>query len=70
MEYILSTAKKYLIMTDQTCPLAKNLNWVIAEALSIEDNILFNNKDEIKYLSIRQIRFTFLSLENVDYELE
>ena len=42
MEYILSTAKKYLI-TDQTCPSAKNLNSVTAEALSIEDNILFNN---------------------------
>ena len=43
MEYILSTAKKYLIITDQTCPVAKNLNSVIAEALSIENNILFNN---------------------------
>ena len=43
MEYILSTAKKYLIITDQTCPVAKNLNSVTAEALSIENNILFNN---------------------------
>ena len=43
MEYILSTAKKYLIITDQTCPVAKNLNSVTAEALSIENNISFNN---------------------------
>ena len=43
MEYILSTAKKYLIITDQTCPVAKNLNSVTAEVLSIEDNILFKN---------------------------
>ena len=43
MEYILSNAKKYLIITDQTCPLAKNLNMVTTEALSIEDNILFSN---------------------------
>ena len=41
MEYILSTAKKNLI-TDQTCPLPKNLNSITAETLSIEDNILFN----------------------------
>ena len=47
MEYIPSTAKKKLIITEQTSPLEKNLNSIIAEALSIEDKILFN--DEIKY---------------------
>ena len=41
MEYILS-AKKNLI-TDQACPLLKNLNSITAETLSIEDNILFSD---------------------------
>ena len=51
MEYIPRTAMKKLIITDQTFPLEKNLNSITAEALNIEDNILFNNslKDEIIY---------------------
>ena len=43
MEYILSTSSKNPIITDQTCPLPKNLNSITAEALSIEDIILFND---------------------------
>ena len=43
MEYIPRTAKKKLIITDQTSPLDKNLNSITAEALNIEDNIFFNN---------------------------
>ena len=41
MEYILSTSNENPIITDQTCPLPKNLNSRTAEALSIEDIILF-----------------------------
>ena len=60
-------------------PLEKNLNSVTAEALNIGYNILFNNSSKMKWsiiefilhaLSIRQIRFTFPSLENVDYEFK
>ena len=36
-------ANKKLITTDQKSPLAKNLNSITAEALNIEDNILFND---------------------------
>ena len=43
MEYIPRTAKKKLIITDQTSPLEKNLNSVTTEALNIEVNILFND---------------------------
>ena len=43
MEYIPRTAKKKLTITDQTSPLEKNLNSIIAEALNIEDNILLND---------------------------
>ena len=43
MEYIPRTAKKKLIITDQTSPLEKKLNSIIAEALNIEDNILFHD---------------------------
>ena len=43
MEYIPRTAKKKFIITDQTSPLEKNLNLITAEALNIEDNILFND---------------------------
>ena len=43
MKYIPRTAKKKLIITDQTSPLDKNLNSVTVEALNIEDNIFFNN---------------------------
>ena len=43
MEYVPRTAKKKLIIIDQTSPLEKNLNSITAEALNIEDNILFNN---------------------------
>ena len=43
MEYIPRTAKKKLIITDQTSPLEINLNLITAEALNIEDNILFND---------------------------
>ena len=42
MEYIPRTAKKKAIIADQTSPLEKNLNLKTAEALNIEDNILFN----------------------------
>ena len=38
MEYILRTAKKKLIIIDQTFPLEKSLN-----SINIEDNILFND---------------------------
>ena len=37
MEYIPRTAKKKLIITDQTSPLEKNLHSITAEALNIED---------------------------------
>ena len=43
MEYILSTSNKNPIITDQTCPLPKNPKSITAEALSIEDIILFNS---------------------------
>ena len=43
MEYVPRTAKKKLIVTNQTFPLEKNLNFITAEALNIEDNILFND---------------------------
>ena len=43
MEYIPRPAKKKLTITDQTSPLEKSLNSVTAEALNIEDNILFND---------------------------
>ena len=43
MEYIPRTAKKMLIITDQTSPLEKNLNSITSEALKMEDTILFNN---------------------------
>ena len=45
MEYILRTAKRKLIITDQTSPLEKSLNLslITAEALNIEHNILFND---------------------------
>ena len=43
MEYIPRTAKKKLIITNQTSPLDKNLNSITAEALNIEDNTFFNN---------------------------
>ena len=43
MEYIPRTAKKKLIIRDQASPLEKNLNSITAEALNIEDNILFND---------------------------
>ena len=43
MEYIPRTAKKKLIITDQTSPLEKNLNSITTETLNIEDNILFND---------------------------
>ena len=36
-------ANKKLITTDQKYPLEKNLNSITAEALNIEDNILFND---------------------------
>ena len=36
-------ANKKLITTDQKSPLEKNLNSITAEALNIEDNILFND---------------------------
>ena len=42
MEYVPRTAKKKFITKDQTTPLEKNLNLITAEALNIEDNILFN----------------------------
>ena len=43
MEYIPRTAKEKLIITDQTSPLEKNLNSITAEALNMEDDILFND---------------------------
>ena len=43
MEYIPRTAKKKLIITDQTSSLEKNLNSMTAKALNIEDSILFND---------------------------
>ena len=43
MEYVPRTAKKKFITKDQTIPLEKNLNSITAEALNIEDNILFND---------------------------
>ena len=51
MEYIPRTANKKLIITDQISPLEKNLNLITAEALNIEDNILFNDnlQDKMKY---------------------
>ena len=51
MEYIPRTAKKKLIITDWTSSLGKNLSLITAEALNIEDNILFNDnlQDEMKY---------------------
>ena len=79
IEYIPRTAKKKLIITNQTSPLEKNINCITAEALNIENNILFidNLKDEMKYhwvdydtLSIRQIKLPFSSLENVDDEFK
>ena len=42
-EYVSKTAKKKLIATDQTSALEKSLNLITAEALNIEDNILFNS---------------------------
>ena len=36
-------ANEKLITTDQKSPLEKNLNSITAEALNIEDNILFND---------------------------
>ena len=42
MEYVPRTAKKKLIIRDQTS-LEKNFNSITAEALNIEDSILFNN---------------------------
>ena len=42
MEYVPRTAKKKFITKDQTTSLEKNLNLIAAEALNIEDNILFN----------------------------
>ena len=41
MEYIPRNAKKKLITTDQTSPFEKNFNPITA--LSIEENILFND---------------------------
>ena len=41
MKYIPRTAKKKLVVTDETSPLEKNLNLITVEALNIEDNILF-----------------------------
>ena len=49
MEYIPRTFKKKLIRTDQTSPLEQHLNSITTEALNIEDNILFNKNDEMKY---------------------
>ena len=51
MEYIRRNAKKKLIITDQISPLEKNRNSITAEALNIEDNILFNDNlfHEMKY---------------------
>ena len=46
MEYIPRTTKKKFIITDQTSLLEKNLNLITAEALNIEDNILFNENLE------------------------
>ena len=43
MEYIPKTAKKKLIITDQTSPLEKNLNSIKAEALNIKGDILLND---------------------------
>ena len=43
MEYIPRTAKKKLIITDQTSPLEKNLNLITAKAFNVENNILFND---------------------------
>ena len=43
MEHVPRTVKKKLITKDQTSPLDKNLNSITAEALNMEDNILFNN---------------------------
>ena len=43
MEYIPRTAKKKLIVTDHTSPLKNNLNSKTAQALNIDDNILFND---------------------------
>ena len=72
--------KKKLIITDQTSPLEQNLNSITVEASNIEDLLLFNKnlKDEMKYhwidyphaLSIQQIRFTFPSHKNDDYEFK
>ena len=42
MECVPRTAKKKVIITDQTSPSDKNLNWITAEALNIENNIFFN----------------------------
>ena len=43
MEYIPRTAQKKYVITDQTCRLEINLNSITAEALNIEDTILFND---------------------------
>ena len=43
MEHILRTAKRKLIVTEQTSPLEKNLDLITAKTLNIEDNILFND---------------------------
>ena len=43
MEYVPRNAKKKLIITDQTLPLEKKVNSITAEALYIEDNLLFND---------------------------
>ena len=66
------------LVTDQTSPLEENPNSKTAEASNIKDTILFNNNlyDEMKYhwidyshdLSMRQIRFTFPSQSNDNYE--
>ena len=43
MEHILRTAKRKLIVTEQTSPLEKNLDLITAKTLNMEDNILFND---------------------------
>ena len=42
MEYIPGTAKKKLIITDQTSPLEKKSQFDNSRILNIKDNILFN----------------------------
>ena len=43
MEYIVRTAKRKLIITDQTSHLKKSLSSIKTKALNIENNILFND---------------------------